>query len=406
MMIATICAALFAAVLNVKNHDVSASEIGNALDLRNRLKDIGRSGRTVYAWSTSAGNWNEKGWNSFRNATGHEPLLYFAEFRDIGGTWYSREQYERNRAGFAETVKRNWRERRAVPMVTWHIQNPYVPEKWNDPNYGGNCGMRYRFGCKGYPAEHHNVLREIVEGKGTTCGFGRMDGRNERTFANPRAWFEWCLKDVAAFCRTLKDDEERQIPIVWRPFHEMDGSWFWWGRGHAEPKDVAAAFRLFADIMRQELGRENVLMCYSPDRTWTGLGKIGERGFLTWYPGNDYADLIGWDDYGIGAGNTESERQANALKTLGRMREITKFAIDNDKVCGIWESGNRMFGPKDVDRPGFYRTLRALATAPGVAFSVMTTYDGPCTFPNSEMGKREMAEFLASPDVVVDDWNR
>jgi len=379
--------------------------INTAAELKARLADIGRSGRTVYAWSTHVKNWNESGWRTFRDAIGHEPLLYFAEFRALGGTWRPREYYEQSRAAFAETVKRNWRERRAVPMVTWHLENPYVPETWKDPQYGNDCGMRYRAGAKGYPEEHRNVLREIVSGTGGTCGFGRIDGRNERTFANPRVWFEWCLKDLAAFCRTLVDDEGRRIPIVWRPFHEMDGSWFWWGAGHAEPKDLIAAFRLFTDIMRRELGADNMLVCYSPDRRWDGLGKAGESGFLTWYPGNAYADLVGWDDYGIGAGDNEAERRANALKTLDRMRTVTKFALDNDKVCGIWESGNRMFGPKAKDRPGFYRTFHDLATAPGVAFSVMTTYDGPCTFPNTEEGKREMADFLASPDTVVDDWN-
>ena len=383
----------------------SSGDIANARELFRRLQDIGRSGRTVYAWSTSASNWSPEGWRMFKDATGHEPLLYFVEFRDIGGTWYPRERYERNRVAFAETVKRNWRLRRAVPMVTWHIQNPYVPEKWTHPQYGNNCGMRYVAYGQDATGYHKQVLREILDGTGTTCGYGRIDGRNEKTFANPRAWFEWCLRDVAAFCRTLTDDEGRRIPIVFRPFHEMDGGWFWWGKDYASPADVAGAFRLFADIMREELGRENVLMCYSPDKTWSQLGKIGEDGFLTWYPGNDYADLIGWDDYGIGAGATETDRRANALRTLGKMRAVSEFGLANDKVCGIWESGNRMFGKNDVDRPGFYRTLHELATAPGVAFSVMTTYDGPCTFPNTDAGKREMAEFLAAPETVVDDWN-
>lgn len=27
----------------------------------------------------------------------------------------------------------------------------------------------------------------------------------------------------------LKKFEDADVPILWRPFHESDGTWFWWG---------------------------------------------------------------------------------------------------------------------------------------------------------------------------------
>lgn len=148
----------------------------NAESLRSRLLEIGRGPTFVYAWSTSGGNWGGDRFDHFRRETGVSPLMYFAEFRDIGGTWYAPETYARHRAAFAETVKRQWTAHRAVPMVTWHIQNPYIPPRWKDKTYGGNAGMRYRYSSPGYPQEHRYVLREIATSTGSHCGTGRIAG--------------------------------------------------------------------------------------------------------------------------------------------------------------------------------------------------------------------------------------
>ena len=66
---------------------------------------------------------------------------------------------------------------------------------------------------------------------------------------------EWSLlhrrwDDAAAALRRLQAEE---VPVLWRPFHEFDGKWFWWGKGGGE------AFRALWKEMREYLEKEHGL---------------------------------------------------------------------------------------------------------------------------------------------------
>lgn len=357
--------------------------------LRDRLREVGLGDGFAYAWSTSYTAWSPEKFDVFRQRTGVEPIFYFAEFRDIGGTSRAPEWYAWHREEFASLVKREYVRRRAVPFVTWHLHNPYVPARWNEYD----VGMRYRHSCAGYPQEHRYVLREIVEGTGALCGTGRVDGVNAKAFPNPRAWLEWVLKDVAAWWRTVRDEQGRPIPIAFRFLHECDGDWFWWGRDSATPADYIAAYRFIVDVMRRELGAENVLFCYSPDKTWKSAGKEGGTGYLARYPGDDCIDIIGYDDYGIG----QREVKATTLAARERMRIVSDIGLARNKICALFETGAK--GAVD----GFYTILHGLMTNREIHFALAATYDGACTFPASEAGRDDMRRFFRRPEVMSGD---
>jgi mannan endo-1,4-beta-mannosidase len=46
------------------------------------------------------------------------------------------------------------------------------------------------------------------------------------------------LDKVADFLADLKDDKGTPIPILWRPFHEHTGTWFWWVRNRLQMKNI------------------------------------------------------------------------------------------------------------------------------------------------------------------------
>ena len=368
--------------------------------LRRNLLEIGRSPRFVYAASTGAAEWNGDRYERFRREMGISPRLYFVEFRDICGTWQKPKTYATNRSALAAFVKREYVEHHAVPMVTWHLNNPYMPPKWRNPKWDADAAYRFRYGMEGYPEEHRWVLREIVDGTGGPCGNGRIDGPGDMTFPNPRAWYEWCLKDAAAFCRTLKDEKGNRIPIVFRLFHECESDWFWWGAKSATCDDYIAAYRLTVDILRRELGADNVLFAYSPDRYWGSAGEEGKSGFLARYPGDAYCDMIGFDDYELGKDRDGPKPPKSADKTtasvIRRARIVSQIGRERGKICGIFESGVK----DSVDT--FYTELFKVMTAPGVEFAIATTYDGKWTWPKSEAGLADMKEFFARPEVIAD----
>jgi mannan endo-1,4-beta-mannosidase len=105
---------------------------------------------------------------------------------------------------------------------------------------------------------------------------------------------EW-LDRLAAFFLSVRTPEGEPVPIVFRPFHEMSGGWFWWGAGHVSPEDYRALWRFTVEYLRDRKGVHNLLWAYSPNAL-SDFGGERER-YWTWYPGDDYADILGFDDY-------------------------------------------------------------------------------------------------------------
>ena len=104
----------------------------------------------------------------------------------------------------------------------------------------------------------------------------------------------------------LKRLERAGVPVLWRPFHEMDGKWFWWGRGGAE--GFVKLWRLMYDRYTHHWGLRNLI--------WV-LGFSDAPGDLTpWYPGDDCVDILGGDSYKGGA-QGELYRKCAAIAPQG-----------------------------------------------------------------------------------------
>lgn len=106
------------------------------------------------------------------------------------------------------------------------------------------------------------------------------------------AIFQSWLSTVAEFFRSLRDDKGRLIPVIFRPWHEMTGGWFWWGNKSCTPNQYKTFFRYTVDYMRDH-GVNNIVWCYSPgaDNNET------EERYMTYYPGDNYVDMLGVDVY-------------------------------------------------------------------------------------------------------------
>ena len=86
----------------------------------------------------------------------------------------------------------------------------------------------------------------------------------------------------------LKKLQAAGVPVLWRPFHEFDGAWFWWGKGG--PEQFKRLWRLMYDRYTHHHQLNNLI--------WV-LGYSGEikNG---WYPGDRYVDIAGADTYATG----------------------------------------------------------------------------------------------------------
>ena len=91
------------------------------------------------------------------------------------------------------------------------------------------------------------------------------------------------LDTIAAELEVLRD---AHVPVLWRPLHEANGRWFWWGAGGPEP--FKQLWRMMYENFTVKHHLNNLLWVFSPG---------AETDLAAWYPGDAYVDIIGQDHY-------------------------------------------------------------------------------------------------------------
>jgi len=122
---------------------------------------------------------------------------------------------------------------------------------------------------------------------------GRLTDKQFNDLLTPgtEIYKHWCQQvDTIAFY--LKQLQELHIPVIWRPYHEMNGNWFWWG-GRIEKNGTAALYRQLFDRFVNYHKLNNLIWVWSVDRPFT----LPERRFTYYYPGNEYFDVVALDVY-------------------------------------------------------------------------------------------------------------
>lgn len=94
------------------------------------------------------------------------------------------------------------------------------------------------------------------------------------------------IRDIDAIAVQLKRLSEANVPILWRPLHEAEGEWFWWGAKGAEP--CKWLWRTLFDRLVNHHALNNLIW------VWTSTGTAEAP---SWYPGDEYVDIIGADIY-------------------------------------------------------------------------------------------------------------
>jgi mannan endo-1,4-beta-mannosidase len=146
--------------------------------------------------------------------------------------------------------------------------------------------------------------------------------------AEYRAW----LDRFADFVGSLRAPDREGagthlVPVVFRPFHEMSGSWFWWGARHRSAEEYRALWRFTVEHLRDRRGVHNLLYAYAPDVVDDAAA------YLASYPGDAYVDVLGVDDY-------QSVRAPALRDTLvRRLRLVVTLAESRGKVAAFTETG-------------------------------------------------------------------
>lgn len=135
---------------------------------------------------------------------------------------------------------------------------------------------------------------------------------------------------AAAFVGSLRDADGRRVPVIFRPWHENSGSWFWWGAGHATPQQYISLYRLTRERF-DSAGIDNVVWAYSPDKDLTP-----EQYFST-YPGDEYVDILGTDIYMFGGQDGVEQYRS---RIASQMPYVVEEARRRGKIAAFTETGS------------------------------------------------------------------
>ncbi|MBP5645135.1 MAG: beta-mannosidase [Bacteroidales bacterium] len=140
--------------------------------------------------------------------------------------------------------------------------------------------------------------------------------------------FQTWMQRLSDFLATLKTNDGEKVPIIFRPWHENTGSWFWWGEKLCTAEEYKALWNMLQDKLSAD-GFDNLLWAYSPGMA----SDLTEEKYLERYPGNDRIALVGIDGYQWGT-KEDFEQQLDQNLAM-----LTAFAQKHGKIAALTECG-------------------------------------------------------------------
>ncbi|MBO9202713.1 MULTISPECIES: glycoside hydrolase family 26 protein [Niastella] len=238
-------------------------------------------------------NWRyEPGKSDVKEVTGDYPAVYGWE---LGGL---EANEEKNLDGvpfkkMRQFIKEGY-ERGGVITISWHARSPYgAPKGAWDTAFGTVASI--------LPAGVNHAL------------------------------FKTWLDELAKFFLSLKNSHGEAIPVLFRPYHELTGNWFWWGRNACTPDQFKVLWRFTQYYLQKIKKVHNLLYVYNTSADF----KTKEE-FLERYPGDDVVDMISFDTYQYDDPAKSDWFVKNTGFQLGLIDEI---AAKKNKLTAIAETG-------------------------------------------------------------------
>lgn len=127
--------------------------------------------------------------------------------------------------------------------------------------------------------------------------------------------YQKLVSDIDAIAVQLKRLQTANVPVLFRPLHEAEGGWFWWGaKGPGPAKQL---YRLMYDRLTNYHHINNLIWVWnstSPD----------------WYPGSDVVDIISTDSYPTAGDYSTQISQYDKLNSV----------VSNSKIVAMTENGS------------------------------------------------------------------
>ncbi|MGC4102810.1 glycoside hydrolase family 26 protein [Ferruginibacter sp.] len=240
-----------------------------------------------HGWSSS-----DTSRSDVRSVTGSHPAVIGVDFSGLSGRPDDMIEKEKTRLQKIITDTYN---RGGVITVAWHFNNP-VSEPvfyWKDSTSA--------------PA-----VKNIIPG-----------GSHHQKY-------KAILSTIAALAKSVKGKDGKLVPMIFRPYHELDGYWFWWGKPYCTAHEFKTLWQFTVSYLRDSLHVHNFIYAFSPDNTFGTEAQYLER-----YPGNDYVDMVGMDNYND-LGRYGIYKMDSAILKL---KIVADYALKAGKLAALTETG-------------------------------------------------------------------
>lgn len=226
-------------------------------------------------------------------------------------------------------------------FINIHASRDVNPEGWLD--YSDISGVKKWASEGGVVSAIWHWQVKNNAGTGYTCTPGTGDAAT--SFDASKIYVDGSAENILAkqqlsqICGYLKKMQAAGIPVIWRPLHEAAGNtcefdggtaWFWWG---AKGADVyKQLWQWMYNYMVNEQGLYNLIW------VWTSQTKDS-----SWYPGDDYVDIIGRDIYSGEAAQHKSNFDHLSAGYTNMMVALSECGNTNDAsqsdISAVWDAG-------------------------------------------------------------------
>lgn len=286
---------------NVKNYMVDKNASTETAALFYQLRNLGKTKTVIGQHDAFNSFYQNSGSSDVKKTTGNDPGLLGSDFMFItdkdnpSNHWYVQQENK---------IIQDTKDAYAKGMINtfcWHLREPY-----NE---------------KSFYASDMTSEQKADAFKGLLPGGKFHD------------WYQKKLDKVASVISNLKDANGKQIPIILRPFHEFDGNWFWWGASYCTAEDYIAVYRFTVSYLRDTKNVHNILYAFSPDNSYGNA-----TSYLSRYPGDEYVDILGMDNYG----DFDNKGASGAASANAKLKYLSDVAIAKNKIAALTETGYRV----------------------------------------------------------------
>jgi mannan endo-1,4-beta-mannosidase len=185
-----------------------------------------------------------------REISGKTPAIWASDF-----SFYYGPTLEADRQKLTDTAMEQW-SNGSIISLCWHEQRPSDPY---DAGWGSVQGSWYT----------DEEMTQLVT-PGTDL------------------YKQWIaqINQIVPYLKQLRD---AGVPVLWRPYHENNAGWFWWG---ARPAQTVQLWKNLYNYMTKECELNNLLWVWSPasNNEWA-------EPLAPYYPGDEYVDVCSQDIY-------------------------------------------------------------------------------------------------------------